>query len=344
MTLPIAQPDLAEPDPAGSTPARATGGVKALARQALRWLRIPVSLLMLAYLLHLVEPAQALAVLANADPWLVLLVALMAVGDRLLGAFRWYMLLRGKHVDVSFAPLARLTFVSNFIGSFLPAGVGIEAVRVYGLSRHTADLALALSSVIVERVLALGALVVLVVLGLLLSEASFPAWIGQFAWAALAALALGSLALMIGPTRRLSLSLLPGKLLAPVRAKIEELYLRLDEYRHQPLMLIGAIAMALFFQLFRVATYAVAGAAIGIDASFQTYMVVVPIVSLVMMVPISLGGLGVGEAAFISLLGLVGIPPEQSFTLSIMVLVLSLVGTLPGGWFYLRSGVAPGRR
>ena len=46
----------------------------------------------------------------------------------------------------------------------------------------------------------------------------------------------------------------------------------------------------------------------------------------------------------VELLGLVGIPPEQSFTLSIMVLVLSLVGTLPGGWFYLQSGVAPGRR
>jgi uncharacterized membrane protein YbhN (UPF0104 family) len=109
-------------------------------------------------------------------------------------------------------------------------------------------------------------------------------------------------------------------------------------------MLAGAVLMALVFQVFRVATYVVAGAAIGIDASFHTYMVVVPIVSLVMMIPISFGGLGVGEATFIYLLGLVGIPPEQSFTLSIMVLVLSLVGTLPGAWFYLKGGVAPERR
>ncbi|WP_157505569.1 lysylphosphatidylglycerol synthase transmembrane domain-containing protein [Geminicoccus roseus] len=331
------------PGPAGSQ-APAKGGLKALAGHVLRWLRIPLSLAVLAYLLYLVEPAQALAVLANADPWLVLLVAGMAVVDRMLAAFRWYMLLRGKHVDVAFWPVARLTFVSNFIGSFLPAGVGIEAVRVYGLSRRTADLALALSSVIVERVLALGALVLLVVLGLLVSDAGFPVWISRLAWVGLAAILLGSLALMLGPTRRLSLLLLPGQLLAPVRAKLLELYQRLDEYRAQPLMLAGAVAMALAFQLFRVATYVVAGAAIGIDASFHTYMVVVPIVSLVMMVPISFGGLGVGEAAFISLLGLVGIPAEQSFTLSIMVLVLSLVGTLPGGWFYLRGGVAPGRR
>jgi uncharacterized membrane protein YbhN (UPF0104 family) len=339
----ISEAALAEPAAAGPG-ASGGGGRKALAGTALRWLRIPLSLAMLAYLLYLVDPAEALAVLANANPWLVAAVAAMAVVDRMLAAFRWYMLLEGKHVHVGFWPVVRLTFVSNFIGSFLPAGVGIEAVRIYGLSRRTADLALALSSVIVERVLALGALVLLVVLGLLISDAGFPAWISRLAWVALALLALGSLALMIGPTRRLSLLLLPGPLLAPVRAKLLELYQRLDEYRAQPLMLLGAIVMALVFQVFRVATYVVAGAAIGIDASFHTYMVVVPIVSLVMMVPISFGGLGVGEAAFIALLGLVGIPADQSFTLSIMVLVLSLVGTLPGGWFYLRGGVSPAHR
>jgi uncharacterized protein (TIRG00374 family) len=319
------------------------GSLKALAHQVLRWVRLPLSVLMLAYLLYLVDPRQAFGVLANADLLLVIAVAAMAVVDRMLAAFRWYMLLKGKHVDVGFWPVARLTFVSNFIGSFLPAGVGIEAVRVYGLSKRTADLALALSSVIVERVLALGALILLVVLGLLFSDAGFPSWIARIAWVALAAIVLGSVALMIGPTRRLSLLLLPGSLLAPVRAKLQELYERLDEYRSQPAMLAGAVAMALLFQVFRVATYVVAGAAIGIDASFHTYMIVVPIVSLVMMIPISFGGLGVGEATFIYLLGLVGIPPEQSFTLSIMVLVLSLVGTLPGAWFYLKGGVADRR-
>lgn len=350
MSTPVAGSSLQHtppPDPAlagAVVPPERQGGVKALAALALRWLRIPFSVAMLAYLLYLVEPEQALAVLAGANIWLVLLVGLMAVIDRLLAAFRWYMLLKGKHVEVGFWPVVRLTFVSTFIGSFLPAGVGVEAVRVYGLSRRTADLALALSSVIVERVLALGALVLLVVLGLLFSTARFPDWLSDLAWLALAAILLGSAALMTRFTRQLSLVLLQGGLLAPVRAKLQEFYARLDEYRSQPGLLLGAVAMALVFQVFRVATYVVAGLAIGIDASLHTYMIVVPIVSLVMMVPISFGGLGVGEASFIYLLGLVDIPPEQSFTLSIMVVVLSLVGTLPGAWLYLKGGVAPERR
>ena len=325
--------------PAGA-PASRKSGLKAVTSSVLRWIRIPLSIAMLAYLLHLIDPSRALAVLSSTNPWLVLVVGIMAFFDRILAAFRWYMLLKGKHVDVAFAPIVRLTFISNFIGSFLPAGVGIEAVRVYGLSRRTADLALALSSVIVERVLALGALVLLVVTGLLFSHAGFPAWISVLGWLALAGLVLGSFALMFGPTRRLSFSLLPGRVLAPIRAKLQELYDRLDEYRAQPAMLAAAMVVALVFQVFRVSTYIVAGAAIGIDASIHTYMVVVPIVSLVMMVPISFGGLGVGEAAFISLLGLVGIPAAQSFTLSIMVFVLASVACLPGGWFYLQGGVA----
>ena len=44
---------------------------------------------------------------------------------------------RQRHRDRDAATAARLFLVSSFVGSFLPAGVGADAARAYGLSRES---------------------------------------------------------------------------------------------------------------------------------------------------------------------------------------------------------------
>ena len=51
---------------------------------------------------------------------------------------------------VGLGPAARIFLVSSFVGSFLPAGVGADAARAYGLSRLTVSGSEAVASVAVE--------------------------------------------------------------------------------------------------------------------------------------------------------------------------------------------------
>jgi hypothetical protein len=64
-------------------------------------------------------------------------------------------------------------------------------------------------------------------------------------------------------------------------------------------------------------------------------LAVVPILLLVQVLPISIGGWGVREAAAVALLGMTGVDAASGLLVSIMFGVLLLLATLPGALFWL---------
>src|SRR5688500_4452322 len=127
-----------------------------------RVFRLLVGLGLTAWLVALADPHRVLASLTSAHAgWLIGAVGLVLI-DRTLMAYRWVLLLRA--VDTARAiPLwgvMRIFFVSTFLGTFLPASVGGDAVRTIHLSRLQVPPADALASVVVDRLL--GTLSVLV--------------------------------------------------------------------------------------------------------------------------------------------------------------------------------------
>ena len=109
-----------------------------------RVLRIVVGVSLLAYLVSRLDLGVSLDVVAGARLDLLALAMAVFFGIRLLAAYRWLLLLRGRQLQVTFASVLRLIFVSGFVGYFTPGGVGIELAKLYGLARTTTDLALAL--------------------------------------------------------------------------------------------------------------------------------------------------------------------------------------------------------
>ena len=83
--------------------------------------------------------ASARAIAAIDLRYLALVLGLVAI-DRAVMILRWVLLLRASGIAITTADAARLFLVSSFVGSFLPAGVGADAARAYGLSRAPAAL------------------------------------------------------------------------------------------------------------------------------------------------------------------------------------------------------------
>ena len=96
--------------------------------------------------------AAAAAVASVSRPHLALVLALVAV-DRVIMIWRWVLLLRAADIPIATADAARLFLTSSFVGSFLPAGVGGDAARAWGLSQVSARMGDALASVVVDRML-----------------------------------------------------------------------------------------------------------------------------------------------------------------------------------------------
>jgi glycosyltransferase 2 family protein len=304
------------------------------------WLRLPVSLGLLAFILGQIDLGAAMAtVLGVSLPLLFVVLVLLAV-DRVLSAYRWYMLLPHAHGEIGLWRLLRLVLVSTFIGYFMPGTVGIDAVRIYGLSRMAGDLPQAVSSVLLERVLALLALVALVLGGLAVAPTGLPDSIGQTAWLGLACLVLGGWMLMDPRMRRLTRALLAPKALDGVRRRLGEVYAALDVYRGRPGLMLWALVVALAFQLLRVLIVYTAAQALGAPTALVHFVAIVPIIFFVTLLPISVAGIGVQEAAFVYLFGFVGMPAETALPLSLVMHGAAFVSVLPGGLFYWRRGLS----
>ena len=71
------------------------------------------------------------------------------------GGLKWHILLRAQGIDVRFRSVLRYTFVGVFFNNFLPANVGGDVMRGYGLARDTDRAAESAVSVVVDRLVGL---------------------------------------------------------------------------------------------------------------------------------------------------------------------------------------------
>lgn len=304
-----------------------------------RWLRIGLGFGIIALLLTQIDLEAALRAVLEARLELLVLGFAIVLASRLLAAVRWYLLLHGRHAAVTPFGVVRLMFVSDFVGYFMPGSIGVEVLRIYGLAKTTADPALSATSVVVERVVALLVLVVLVLVGAASRPSALPAEIAPLAWLCLGLLVLAVLAIMARPTRRLALRLLPGDRLARIRRGLQSVFAALDTYRSRPGLIAASLLLALVFQLMRCASVTVGAAALGHPLPFTFIMVVYPVMLLISLLPITIAGLGVREAGYVYFLGLGGMPAEVALPLALIQRLFTVLGTLPGAWWYVRRGL-----
>jgi len=92
------------------------------------------------------------------------------------------------------------------------------------------------------------------------------------------------------------------------------------------LAVISLLAQLAFF----VAVYTLVSAS-GLSLSFMDLMIVLPIISLIAALPISIGGWGVREGAYVFFLAKLGVPMEAALLISIQVGLIGMMATVLAG-------------
>lgn len=312
--------------PAGGLAARIAGSW---------WLRALLTIAILGYLASRIDMAQAGgAVLSVSLPHLAAVLALVLV-DRLVMILRWVLLLRASDVPIATKSAAWIFLVSSFVGSFLPAGVGGDAARAWTLTQRTAQGSEALASVAVDRLLGVMSLVTLGLVGLVIVA---PAG-GAGDWrlpVAVMLLAAGCLAALWAD--RLVRAIVPDawhtRTIGRRAIKLSDAVAR---YRARGGVLAQVMTWSLVVQLLRIAQAYLLGLGLGIDVPFPYYLLFMPIGLLMLLLPVSISGFGLPQGVFVWLLRPLGVPDEQSFALSTLIVLTGLAGNLPGLWLWLRA-------
>jgi uncharacterized protein (TIRG00374 family) len=310
-----------------------------------RRIRVALTLLVtglcLAYLVWKIDLGQTLRVIAEANPWYLLLALTLMVVTIVPMAWRWQLLLRAKGVEDNMTWLTRAYFVSYAAGQILPTSVGGDAVRIYETARrHPGHGDTGAATVLLERAIGGAATLLLAAVGFLLAVGHYD--VGAYLWIeAFFVVATIVFGFLLFSRRARPLLKLGRPVLAWVRLDnlVARVYHAMHSYREHVGVLFVVFFVTLGVQAIRVLAVWLSGEAVGIDLSPRPYYVMGPLLFLVMLVPFTVNGFAVRESFFVSFLGKVGVSPDQAFAAGFLFFVITILMAVPGALILAWEGV-----
>ncbi len=306
-------------------------------------LKIAVTLALIAFLITRVDPGKLSAVLVHLNPLpLVLALALYFVAI-LIGALKWQILVRAQDIDAPLGALLSFSLVGLFFGNVMPSNVGGDVVRAYDLARATRGRAEgAAISVLVDRLLGLvaflGTAVIMAALTtLMLANA---AQLREIETGTVLAAGIFILSLALLFSRRVSrrfVFLFERPPLARLKPLAQKIYRALQVYRFRYRALAANVTLSAIIVVLTASVWYTVALAVGIDKSFFYFLLFNPLIAFVLLIPISFNGLGPKEATAVFFFGLIGVPQEQAFSMSLLFHLIIVATSLPGGLLWLRA-------
>ncbi|MDZ4180559.1 MAG: lysylphosphatidylglycerol synthase transmembrane domain-containing protein [Coriobacteriia bacterium] len=280
-----------------------------------RVVRLLVALALVAVLARVAGAGDLLKAGALDYGWLAFAAALI-VPSVWVRAYNHGLLLNSHERLLSSAQLFRLTLIGAGIALVLPLGAADLLKARWGLVAHGHAEEMVISSVF-DKLTSLTALAVMGVVGALAT--------GDLVLAAVSATVMvGTLVPLAVPTRGLWRLLL--RVLAP-RAELDESIVARQARPAFPLLLrVWAVSLGAW-----VLTYVVVYAscrAVGAPVELLTVFAVAPLATISRLIPVSAGGIGVGEATLAALLVRSGVAADLAAQVALVQLVLLVL--LPG--------------
>ncbi|MFT3878396.1 MAG: lysylphosphatidylglycerol synthase transmembrane domain-containing protein [Gemmatales bacterium] len=251
----------------------------------------------------------------------VIAFVLLNVGQS-FSSWRWKTIAEPLGFRESYSRYRTLYYIGNFFNLFLPTSVGGDAVRGWMLARTKTQRWPAFGSVIADRVAGVTAMLMMACVATLAPMGESPWWVPVLPWGILGCLFL-------------TMALLPR--LAGYSQKIQALVDALGWSKGRWGTWWTAIGLSFIVQGLATLQVILLGFALDLTVPWYSYLVVVPLVTLLTMVLPSLNGIGVREGGMVLLLAPFGVTTEQALALSLGWFALSVGVGLIGGGFYLFS-------
>ena len=298
-------------------------------------LKVLISGALVWYVLRDIDIDSAQSRLQNISLIPLLIAGALFLFQILLGGLRWSVVCNAIHAPISFVNSLRIFYIGMFFNQALPGGTGGDAVRIYLAYKGGLKIRGAINGVMLERIFTLVGLVLLVDMAqpFLYTRINLDAVEWVLSSAVLLTLgAVGGLAfIMIGDRFFKNLNhwrIVRGLSYLSADTRLVSL---------QPSNVLPITALSLLTHINLSICVFFLAQSLGLDIRVADCLMLVPPVLLITVIPISIGGWGIRETAMVMAFGLIGVPNEGALVLSILVGLVSLGVSLPGGLVWLLS-------
>lgn len=269
-------------------------------------------------------------------------VGMFILANLVIG-FRWYLLLRAQKIEIHPASCIKIHLIGMFYNNIMISSVGGDLLRAWYIAKHTHKRLEAAFSVLVDRLIGLGTMVLMAVCFYVLVpvdshagklDFSFDLDIGaklsQYRWVLIGLailVAAGVAGIFALPANRKKMHLL----IASAMTATKRVIVAMGLYCTKPGTLLSAAGLTFIAQSLPILGFILIGKTMGMDVPFKYYFVFFPISWVLAALPISPAGAGVLEGGIVFLFTRIpGVTAEQALVLALCQRVLFLAGSIPG--------------
>lgn len=286
-----------------------------------RFLRVGLSAALLYLVSGSVDIKKLVDHMRELEVGLVLLAVALFASGALLHALRWIYALQALGHPRTYLYALREIWIGYFFNQLLPTSMGGDGIRVYRLYRTNVPLDASVQSVLVERLFAFAACVVLSV-----PAAIYMLIIAPNALATMAVFVAIAVSACVGLSLLLPIPSIDSRLPAAFRRGVHTLRKALAH----PGLAAKSLGTSTGMHLVAAATLSVLTAAVGLTADAWKVGLLTPPVLLLMTLPISFAGWGLREGVMVAVLGAIGFNSAAALALGLLLGIVTLLTSLPG--------------
>jgi len=253
-----------------------------------------------------------------------------------LGFLRWRMLLKAAGICI---PLRKL--ISSFSGGiffsiFLPSTIGGDIVRTADLGEHTKKVKSVIASVFLDRLSGYIGLVMIILPAILLGKDLIQDRI-VFSSVTAIVIVLAIVLLVLFNSR--IYSLISKFLSAPgagrVKETIKDIHQEIHIFRNHKRVIICNLALSVLIQVISPLSIYFIGCALGLKINFIYFLIFLPIIGAITLIPISIGGLGLREGLFVVYFAKAGVIKQLALAMSLLSFSFIVIYGSIGGIIYV---------
>ncbi len=302
-------------------------------------LRVAISISLIAFLIKTQVKDFRIVVdtLKLSHKGLLLLSLSTHIAGICITAERWRILLKAQKIRLGFGSLSVMVLIGLFFNNFLPTSIGGDVFRVYDSAKKAGiPVEKSASIVLVERFSGVLSAATFAIVALFLGFTAIGerSVIIPIAIFFVFSLTIGFL--IINPSV-FKLDRLVNRIgsLKRIREKILNINHTLRSFKKSKAALVQALLYSFLLQFMVILNYFLAARALDIELGLMVFIFIVPVVTMVAMLPISIGGIGLRENSLVFILVAMGVINEKAALLSLILFAMLIIVGIIGGIVYI---------
>ena len=287
-------------------------------------LKILFSLMLLFLIFRMLDFRVFIEKLTVISIWGISGSLLLLIIQSLFASLRWKIIIKRYHRDIPFYDVVKIHYLSFGTSLFLPNAVAEPFWKSLLLKNFKLPVKSALLTVMLDKAFVVVGLFLMVLVVMPIMAMIYPVSV-LFVCSYLSVLAI-LIILYIAYT--FSGSLRVRKLLGKNLNKYPEVKSAFQHLLLDKGLLLKCLAITLLSQVSSITSLYVLSLFMQLDIKYYEYLLLIPPVFLLTMMPITFNGWGLREVSIIYMLGLINVPPGVALALSVQ---FGLIGMLVWG-------------